>query len=169
MAWRTRWIFHGTSKLKACNVSGEELRCVQTALNHERPLCLMWEEEDICLSELICFWPRDQCDFPPTARPTPPRSTWPRVFSHVCAASLTMRSGDRPSSATHSHAPAQTSTTQDSLESQKKERLFFFCLPSGQKHDSISFSISAPRTKNIFGSVGVGGFCGTKCLLEHWV
>lgn len=137
MAWRTRSIFHGALKLKVRNASGEELRCVQTAL---KPCCAMrghffWETET---DNFICNNVRGERHSsvrahlllsshsmrysPPPPAPPPPRSTWPRVFSHVRAASLTMRSRDRPSSATHSHAPVQTSSSNTRLTREPKKR-----------------------------------------------
>lgn len=101
--------------------------------------------------------------FPPTARPTPPSfDLTSSVFS--CPRRLAHNEIRRSPVVcyTQSHSSANIDNTRLTGDPKKS-------LPSGQKHDSISLSISAPRTKNIFRSVGVGGFCGTKCLLEHLV
>lgn len=181
MAWRTRLIFHGALKLKVRNVSGEELRCVQTALNH----VVLWKAtlsdvrggRHLSIRAHLLLASRSMWLLP--YRPPHPSSfdLTSSVFSCLrCLAHNEIRRSavvcytQSCSSADIDNTDTDIDNTQDSLKSQKKRKtLLFFCLPSGQKHDSISFSISALRTKNIFRSVGVGGFNGTKCLFEHLV
>lgn len=140
MAWRTRSIFHGALKLKARNASGEELRCVQTA---SKPCCAMkghfvWEMDNFICNNVRgerhlsvrahLLLPSRSMRFPPYRPPhhplvrpdlecflmsAPPRSQWDQEIARRLLHTVTLGCRHR-------------AATQGSLESQKKERLFFF-------------------------------------------
>lgn len=152
MAWRTRLIFHGTLKLKACNVSGEELRCVQTALNH----VVLWKATlsdarggrhlSIRANLLLASWSM----WFPSYRPPHPSSfdLTSSVFSclHRLAHNEIRRSA--VVCYTQSHSSADINNTRLTEEPKKRKTLFFsaFHLERNMTQLAFPYRHRGPKT-----------------------
>lgn len=175
LSWRIK------AESAQCERRGAEVCAngIKTMLCYERPLCLRETDNFICNNvrggrhlsiRAHPLLASGSMRFPPYR---PPRPSSFDLSSSVFSCPRRLAHNEIRRSPVVCYAQSRSSADIDNTrltrEPKKRKTLLFFCLPSGQKHDSICLSISAPRTKNIFRSVGVGGFCGTKCLLEHLV